>query len=163
MYFSTGNDGPCAVSEPYAVSLIALRTTDLTLVGYWHVPAAQQGADSDFGATATLFSATINGAQRLLVGAANKNGYYYTFDRTNLAAGPLWRTQVANTGDCPQCGDGSISPSAWDGATLYVAGGATIINGASCSGSVRSLNPANGAVRWARCLQGSNLGRCWAR
>ncbi len=154
IYIATGNSGSCGASEPYTVALVALRAADLSPVGSWRVPGSQQTGDGDFGATPTLFSATINGRLRQLVGAANKNGYYYALDRTNLGAGPLWEDHIAyDSGDCPQCGDGSISPSAWDGETLYVAGGVTTINGVTCQGSVRALNPANGAVLWAHCLQ----------
>jgi hypothetical protein len=90
---------------------------------------------------------------------ANKNGIYYALDEANIANGPVWETQVATNGDCPQCGNGSISPSAWDGTNLYVAGGNTTINSQSCQGGLRALNPATGAVRWAQCMtEGPVLG-----
>jgi len=93
-----------------------------------------------------------------MVGIANKNGYYYALDRTNLPAGPVWEERIASdASDCPQCGDGSISPSAWDGTTLYVAGGNTIINGATCRGSVRAVDPTTGNVLWAHCLLGGTV------
>ena len=41
----------------------------------------------------------------------------------------------------PQCGGGSIASSAWDGHTLYVAGGRTSINGTACQGSLRAITP----------------------
>ncbi len=149
VYFATGNSGACATHELYGDAIVALNTADLSLISFWTVPSSQQTGDGDFGSTPTLFTA----GSRKMLGLANKNGYYYALDRTNLAAGPVWEERIAfDTGDCPQCGDGSISPSAWDGTTLYVAGGNTTINGSACQGSVRGLNPTNGSVLWAHCL-----------
>ncbi len=37
---------------------------------------------------------------------------------------------------------------AFAGGTLFAAGGKTTINGTSCPGAVRALDPANGAVIW---------------
>jgi outer membrane protein assembly factor BamB len=94
-----------------------------------------------------------------LVGAANKNGVYYAFDRTDIGSGPLWRAQIAVGGACPQCGKGSISSSAWDGTMLYVAGGNTTINGNNCKGSLRALDPSTGHFIWEHCLnEGTVLG-----
>jgi outer membrane protein assembly factor BamB len=149
IYFATGNGCP---TDPNSSALEAISAGDLSLVDRWQVPVAQLGADSDFGSTPTLFTATISGATRQMVGVVSKNGYYYAFDRTNLSAGPVWSVVIAVGGDCPDCGDGSISPAAWDGATLYVAGGNTTIGGVACAGSVRAVNPATGAFLWERCM-----------
>lgn len=148
VYFVTGNNGSCSSSEPYTVSIVELHASDLSFVGSWAVPANQQGADSDFGSTPTLFQTTINGATVKMVGVANKNGIFYAFKRDALNSGPVWQAQVANGGDCPQCGTGSISPAAWDGTRLYVAGGSTSINGSSYKGSLRALDPASGKFLW---------------
>jgi hypothetical protein len=121
-------------------------------MGSWQVPAAQLGPDSDFGSTPTLFPATIGGAVHHLVGAANKNGIYYALDEANINNGPVWTAQIAVGGPGPESGDGSISPSAWDGTTLYVGGGNTTIGGQSCQGGLRALNPATGAFIWERCM-----------
>lgn len=151
-YFATGNGGDCATAEPYASSVVAVRLSDLSLVASWQIPASQQVGDGDFGSTPTLFTVGAGAGARALLGVASKNGYYYAFDRATIAAGPIWEDQIAAGGGCPECGDGSISPSAWDGSTLYVAGGNTTVAGASCKGSVRALDPATGAYRWQRCL-----------
>jgi outer membrane protein assembly factor BamB len=151
LYVSTGNEGTCSTSEPLADALLALSTTDLSLEGAWQVPSSQQITDGDFGTAPTLFQATIAGVQHQMLGLINKNGMYYAFDRTNITAGPLWQTQLA----APPLGGGignNISSSEWDGTTLYAAAGMTTINGTSCSGSVRALNPASGAFLWQDCL-----------
>ncbi|HEY6284733.1 MAG TPA: hypothetical protein VIX20_03660, partial [Ktedonobacteraceae bacterium] len=49
-------------------------------------------------------------------------------------------------------GSGSISPSTWDGNTLYVGGGRTTINGQNCHGGLRAINPANETVIWEQCM-----------
>jgi eukaryotic-like serine/threonine-protein kinase len=43
------------------------------------------------------------------------------------------------------CGQGAISSAAWDGGTLFIAGGHTTINGTACLGSVQAVDPATGA------------------
>jgi hypothetical protein len=76
------------------------------------------------------------------VGAVNKNGLYYVFDQNNIAAGPVQRIRIS-TG-LPNAFKGqSISPSSWDGNTLYVAGGNTTINGTAYTGAVRAFDPNN--------------------
>jgi outer membrane protein assembly factor BamB len=102
--------------------------------------------DGDFGASPTLFPATIGSTQYKMVGLANKNGIYYAFDRTNISAGPLWEVRLAITPGP------SSSSSAWDGTTLYVAAGTATVNGTSCAGSLSALNPATGASLWQDCL-----------
>src|SRR5579863_861304 len=152
LYFVTGNGGSCSKPEPYGIAIVELHTSDLSFVDSWQVPSSQVGTDSDFGTTPTLFKATINGVSTLLVGAPNKNGIYYTFKRDALSKGPVWETTIAIGGYCPQCGDGSISPSAWDATTLYAGGGNATIKGASCAGSLNALNPATGGFIWKDCF-----------
>lgn len=152
LYFATGNGNPCLLPEPYAVAIVKLRASDLSIISSWQVPPDQQVTDSDFGSTPTLFTATINGSLHKLVGVGNKNGNYYAFDRTNLSQGPVWVDNVAVGGSGPWFGQGTISPSAWDGTTLYVAGGQTSINGQRCPGGLRAINPATGAYLWQNCL-----------
>src|SRR5207244_5741810 len=122
-----------------------LRASELSVLGHWQIPAAEKTTDGDFGAAPTLFSGTVTpgGTVRSLVGIPNKNGIYYVFDRSQVSAGPVARLQVAVGGGGPLSGSGSISPSAWDGTTLYVAGGNTNINGTSYAGGVRAFNPNN--------------------
>ena len=51
------------------------------------------------------------------------------------------------------CGDADISPSAYDGHHLFVGSGQTQVNGVTCAGSIRELEPATGSTVWADCLQ----------
>ncbi len=152
LYVSTGTHASCANAGNLAMGLLALHTTDLSLVGSWLVPLAQGPGDSDFGGTPTLFQATIGGTTHQMVGLVNKNGVYYAFDRANVSAGPLWHFQVSF--GIAGGGGNNFSSSGWDGSRLYVAGGGTTINGARCSGSLRALNPATGQPIWEACLGG---------
>lgn len=151
LYVGTGSPDAagCPSSEPLAPDLLELNASNLSLIGEWQVPKADQIADSDFGATPTLFEA--NGTP--MVGIVNKNGVYYAFDRGNLDAGPVWSTRVSY--------ERSVQPlgvAAYDGSDLYVSGGEVVIDGVTCLKSMWKLNPANGAVVWNRCELDGGLG-----
>lgn len=156
VYLSTGTEGHCAKGE--AIGVVKLRLSTLAYQSSWVIPLADRVHDSDFGATPMLFTATINGTLHQMVGVPNKNGVYYAFDRTKLSNGPLWTANIATGGACPQCAQGSISSSVFDGSQLYAAGGSTTINGTNCKGSLRALNPANGSFLWQTCLGGTVMG-----
>jgi polyvinyl alcohol dehydrogenase (cytochrome) len=157
-YFVTGNAGFCNNPENLAVAVIQTNSS-LNLLSSWQVPSASlPNDDSDFGSTPTLFHASISGVVHQMVGVQNKNGIYYALDRSAISRGPVWQQQMADGGECPECGDGDISPSAYDGQHLFVGGAQTQIGGASCAGSIRELEPATGKTVWADCLQSSVLG-----
>lgn len=158
-YFATGNAGFCGSPESLAVAVIKTNSS-LNLLSSWQVPSASlPNDDSDFGSTPTLFHASISGVVHQMVGMQNKNGTYYAFDRSAISRGPLWQQQMAGGGDCPECGDADIAPSAYDGHHLLVGSAQTQINGANCAGSIRELQPATGRTVWADCLQsGAVLG-----
>lgn len=155
VYIATGNLGPCASNEPYAMALVELRASTLQVTGVWQVPQSEMvgDGDSDFGSTPTLFSANVNGATRQMVGAINKNGLFYAFVRGALGNGPVWQDQIATGPSCSTCdGAGTIAPAAWDGTHLYIGGGNTTINGNFCQGALRALDPSNGNYIWEHCL-----------
>ncbi len=153
IYFATGNNNThCRSAEPLAVAIVKVSPS-LTLISHWNVPLSQHGPDSDFGTTPTLFTATIHGTATPMVGLQNKNGVYYAFRRSALDSGPVWETRIATAGSCPECGTGDISPSAWNGSTLYVAGGHVTMSSGFCAGSISAINPATGAAIWRKCLQ----------
>jgi hypothetical protein len=138
--------------------MIELHASDLSYVGSWQLPPSQWVGDStDFGASPTLFQAKINGVLEYLVGANNKNGKFYAFERGNITNGPIWEDQIAAPGRCPLCGQGAISSAAWNGSKLFIAGGITTINGNSCLGSVQEVDPGTGAILWQRCLNDGSV------
>jgi polyvinyl alcohol dehydrogenase (cytochrome) len=154
IYFATGNAGWCGNPESLAAAVIQTNSS-LNLLSSWQVPSAQlPNDDSDFGSTPTLFRASISGVVHPMVGIQNKNGTYYALDRSAISRGPLWQQKMAAGGECPECGDADIAPSAYDGQHLLVGGAQTQIGGVTCAGSIRELQPSTGATVWADCLQG---------
>jgi hypothetical protein len=152
IYVTTGTPNNCKnPGANLAPAIVKLRASDLSILSYWNVPVSeQQFGDEDFGGTPTLFTGTINGVQRPLVGALNKDGLFFAWDRSNLAAGPVWQSTIADPSGSPR----SILSAAWDGKYLYIGGGGAIINGASCYGNLDALDPNTGAFVWRSCQQG---------
>jgi outer membrane protein assembly factor BamB len=153
IFVSTGtlNDHTQTQSQ----GIVALNATTLQYVSSWQLPFAVSVLDSDWGTTPTL---TTDAAGDQLLSVANKNGILYTFNRNNLAAGPIWQHQVAIGGDCPTCGDGTIASGIFANGTLYYAGGRNVQNGTGAGGSITAFNPGTGAVLWSRQTEGPILG-----
>jgi polyvinyl alcohol dehydrogenase (cytochrome) len=159
VYVTTGNAGDCPAdpTEPYSEAIVRLRASDLGVVDVWQTP--NNLGDNDFGATPTLFSGKIGGLPRNLVGAVNKNGYFYALDRDHLADGPVWTDFIGVPGLCGSCYAAYLASAAWDGSSLYVGGDQAVIAGQNCPGSLRALDPDDGTERWTDCLtQGRVLG-----
>jgi outer membrane protein assembly factor BamB len=158
IYFTAGTQGgntggTCKETNP--IGIVKLNASTLQYVSSWQIPTIQRlTKDADFAGTPTLF--TANGQN--MVGAVDKNGYFYAFSRASLSNGPAWSVQIAGHGACPQCGQGSISSAVWDGTTLYIAGGITTINSVTCGGSVRALDPTNITFLWEECLPKTVIG-----
>jgi outer membrane protein assembly factor BamB len=132
---------------------VALNGTTLKVVGSWQIPH-NSPADSDFGASPTLFTAVLPGSSKpvAMVGACNKNGTYYALKANDLAAGPVW-SEVIYPG-LDEC----ISAAAWNGHDLFFGSPTTIIAGTKYVGSVRKIDPATGAVIWSTALPGQVFG-----
>jgi outer membrane protein assembly factor BamB len=154
LYLTTSNASDCGVTEQYAMSMVELHADTLSIVGSWQVPASEAVADGDFGSTPTLFTAQLEGVSRELVGAVNKNGIFYAFQRGEISAGPVWHVRISSStvAGCNQCPSGDEATAAWDGSLLYVGSTSTTIEGKFCYGSVRALNPATGTFLWQLCL-----------
>jgi outer membrane protein assembly factor BamB len=100
----------------------------------------------------------VQGVSAPLVGACNKNGRFYALNRQHLSRGPVWSVRVGaaahtNQGMC-------LASAVWNAQAgqLYLAGNTTTINGHTYAGSVREVNPATGATRWATGLGWEILG-----
>ncbi len=157
VYLATGTEGHCTKGSE-AIGIVKLKLSTLAYQSSWVIPLADRVHDSDFGATPMLFTVTINGTVHQMVGLPNKNGVFYAFDRTNIGGGPLWTKTISTGGACPQCAQGSIASSVFDGSRIYAAGGITTINGQNCKGSLRALNPVDGSFIWETCLKGTVMG-----
>lgn len=158
IFFTTGNPGHCWRREQLAQAFVEVKASNLAVLASWSIPRRQQVYDSDFGATPTLFRATIRRSKDLLVGAVNKNGIYYALRRRHLKKGPVWTFRVGVGGSNPGEGRGDIAPSAWNRFHLFVAGGHAFIGGRYCLGTLNALNPGTGRPIWRDCLPGPVLG-----
>ncbi len=155
IFIGTSND---FCSSRLQDAILRLNPSTLRVTSLWQVPSSQHPADSDFGATPMLFSATIGTVTHQLVGAENKNGTYYVLDRDNLAAGPVWTFAAASTTTIASQACGNVDPissSAWAGAgsPVMVAGLST--SGSSCIGTLAALDPSTGQTEWQIALPGS--------
>jgi polyvinyl alcohol dehydrogenase (cytochrome) len=102
LFYDTGNNYTGDAS-PLSDSMIAVNAQTGTLLwskqilnnDIW-VPAHPIGPDWDFSAGPQLFTGTVNGQTRQLVGAGAKSGIYWAFDRqTGQIA---WATGISNGG-----------------------------------------------------------------
>lgn len=133
-------------------SIVRLDLQTLAIEDTWKVGPDDSMWDADWGSSPTLF---VDANGRELVGAGHKDGNYYAFLRSSLTAGPVWKAEVAASGDQPQSGDGTLSTAAFDGTRLYVGGG-TPPNAADSEvhGSVAGIDPTSGKVLWRQAFPG---------
>ena len=153
IFVSTGTLNDHTQTQSQAI--VALNATTLQYQSSWQLPFEASVMDSDWGTTPTL---TTDSAGDQLLSVANKNGIVYTFNRNNLAAGPIWQRQIAIGGDCPTCGDGTIASGVFANGVLYYAGGNNVQNGRGSGGSITALDPKTGNVLWSRQTEGPILG-----
>lgn len=154
---TTGNGYKNSGEPRYDDSIVALNPGTLTVDDSWQVPLGQQINDGDFGASPTVWTATINGVPTPMVGACDKNGTYYALAQDDLSAGPVWQATITvpYPGGARECASAAIS----DGNQLIIGGGAaTTINGVTYPGSVQALDPATGQPLWQTGLQGTIVG-----
>jgi len=92
-----------------------------------------------------------------MVGACNKNGEFYAFRQSDLHDGPVWQDNLGQQGTIGE--DACFAAAVWTGSQLLLSGsGQTTIGGLTYDGSVRSVDPATGAVRWQTGLPAGVLG-----
>jgi outer membrane protein assembly factor BamB len=134
-------------------SIVRLKLDTFEIEDRWKLPnGSDEYWDGDWGSSPTLFT-DANGRQ--LVGAGQKDGGYYAFDRNDLAAGPVWVAPIAIRGDVPQNGEGTLSTAAFDGKRIYVGGGMPRDNvDTSVRGAVNALDPATGRILWRHTFAG---------
>ena len=143
IYVTTGTQNQ--IWQTLSQAIVAIDANSMQIKSSWQIPISQSGGDYDWGNSAVLFT---DAHGRRMVAATNKNGFTYAFDRANLSAGPLWEQQTGRGGECPPCGDGSVSSGAFAQGMLYMAGGYTTIHGIGDPGAVRAIDPATGKYQW---------------
>ena len=118
----------------------------LKVLSAWQLPAQSAAHDGDWSTTPTVFK---DAHGRTLVAAGAKDGLFRAFDSNRIGDGPIWQFRVADEGECPLCGEGTISSSAYAYGRLYVAGGHITINGERLDwGTASALDPSTGQVIW---------------
>jgi regulation of enolase protein 1 (concanavalin A-like superfamily) len=135
--------------------VIGINASTLAVTDYYHLPENQAVADSDWTTSTGLYTGS-DGTPMLVT--TDKNGVTYAFNRTNLAAGPLWQHQTAIGNDCAVCGYSTVSSAAIAQGVVYQAGGAVNINGTGYAGSVQALNATTGALLWQHMEAGPVIG-----
>lgn len=154
IYITTGTES--LSTQSYAQAFVELDATTLAVKDYWKLPQAVAVVDSDFGTSPTLFQ---DATGTPMVGATNKNGYFYAFKRDHLSSGPVWQALIAIGGDCPvPCGESTVSSASFGNGALYAAGEDTSINGVGYRGSIRAINPTTGAFLWQHGTVGPVVG-----
>jgi len=153
VFVSTGTINDYTQTQSQAI--VALDAGTLAYKSSWQLPFESAVQDSDWGTTPTLVT---DAKGDKLLSAANKNGIIYTFNRNNLAAGPVWTRRIALGGDCPTCGDGSIASGVFANNVLYYAGGNNVANGHGSGGSISALDPATGNLMWTRQTEQAVIG-----
>ena len=111
IYVTTGTPNGCNTPE-MSPAIVKLRASDLTILSSWTIPQSELYSTIRTSARPRRSSPPPSMAcSRSLVGALNKNGLFYAWDRNDLAAGPVWQTRIAD----PAGGPLSIVSAAWDG------------------------------------------------
>jgi outer membrane protein assembly factor BamB len=163
VYVTTGNAVEATPNhiKGDSYSLVKLDRATLAKEGIWTAPSAAasfaEGLDQDFGGSPTLFARTVGASNQAMVGACDKDGYYYTLDRATMALQWKFKIGVDNLFNRSHGFNACIDSAVWDStAKQLVIGGnqpATPIDGdASAFGSVRALRPGDGAVIWDNAL-----------
>jgi polyvinyl alcohol dehydrogenase (cytochrome) len=157
VWATTGSTTPPPAPQGESYSMLQLDASTLTENGVWTIPLIDRGFDADFGASPTIFTATLAGTPTQMIGACNKNGFFYAFRATNVAAGPVWKTKIG----IGQGGAGAkacLAAAIWDGSNLFLGGNPVVLNGTKYEGSVAELDPSTGAIIWQTGVAGVVLG-----
>jgi outer membrane protein assembly factor BamB len=114
-YAATGSGDPGVTANTN--SLVKLDGNSLQELGSFHLPPADTTAeDPDFGSSPLVFAASLGGRTTELVGACNKNGYWYTLRTSDMSL--LWKLKVGTATDGAMRARGGI----FDGPRLFVSG-----------------------------------------
>jgi outer membrane protein assembly factor BamB len=158
VYVTTGNgDQTPGALQGDSISVVRLNADTLAKEGIWTCASPQPGCsvpnDTDFGGSPTLFTANLSGVDTPMVGALDKNGFYYAFKQAPVG-GNLQLVWSMNTGK-------SVSAAVWNGSHLFVVGfdsKGIVINGITYPNAVRELDPSDGHVIWETGIASAGLG-----
>lgn len=154
---TTGNGADDVPQVDWSDSVVRLDGAALGVLDGWQVPATQREVDSDFGGSPTLFTAVLNGSSTPMVGACNKNGFFYALRQSDLHDGPVWQFDLGPSGTYGN--DRCFAAAIWDGTNLLLSAATPAGVGThTFQGSVTSVDPSTGAIRWQTGLAGAIVG-----
>jgi hypothetical protein len=146
VFVTTGNGNELVpTTQGLSNSIVRLDPVTLKPISHWTVPNIAT-VDDDFGSSPTLFSATIDGKVTPMVGACNKNGYFYAWSQKQLAKGPVWSDQLGNPAQQPN--NACLATASWDGTDLIISANSSTASGVGYPSVSRKLDPTTGAVVW---------------
>jgi outer membrane protein assembly factor BamB len=148
VYASTGSADPGVTAD--SNSIVKLDAATLQELAVFHPPASDLNAagDPDFGSSPIRFAATLNGVLTDLVGACNKDGFFYALRTSDMSL--VWKRKVGTA--TADGGDACIGNGAFDGDRLFLPSNNTTLGTTAFQGAVRSLDPATGNTVWERGL-----------
>lgn len=150
IYVTTGSAH--SFDDGDAFSMLRLDLDTLDIEDRWKLPHDSYTWDADWGSSPTLFT---DASGRELVGAGQKDGGYYAFERDDIASGPVWVAPIAILGEVPQAGEGTLSTAAFDGTTLYVGGGTPPGTAdTTVLGGISAVSPSDGTILWRHTFDG---------
>ena len=146
VFVTTGNGNQMQPnSQGLSNSIVRLNPTTLKATAHWTVPGIAT-LDDDFGGSPTLFQATIAGKVTPMVGACNKNGFFYAWSQSALGKGPIWSDQLGNPAMQPN--NACLATAGWNGADLFITTNSSNISGVTYPAVARELDPATGRYLW---------------
>jgi outer membrane protein assembly factor BamB len=156
VWVTTGDPAASSPQVGDSYAIVRLAASTMVKQDIWRTTDTAV-EDFDFGSSPTLFPGTVAGKAEALVGACNKNGTFYVWNRNALAAGPVWSKQV---GDSSTGFSACLTSAAYDSslARLFIAGNGTTIGGTTVAGALRAVNPSTGAYLWEQPLDCVPLG-----
>jgi outer membrane protein assembly factor BamB len=136
LYATTGN-GPLGSGAQQLLgdseSILKLSPS-LNLLQRFQVPTADEGFDTDFGASPVIFGS--------LVGACNKNGVFYALHQSTMTL--AWKKTISGPGGGnTEC----IASPVWDGQHLFFGTPAVTLGSTSYVGTVQERN-SDGQLLW---------------
>jgi polyvinyl alcohol dehydrogenase (cytochrome) len=149
VYVTTGTGEQDAELGIWGGTLMSLDATTLGPKHYYFMPTNSVEDDIEWGSSPTLYTGR-DGRKR--VAATGKDGVLYGLSADDLSL--LFQTKIALGCICPECGCGSLSTPAFDGTALYLGAGVADPE-LFDSGSVYSINPDDGSIRWVRTTPGT--------
>jgi outer membrane protein assembly factor BamB len=149
IFVTTGTGEQDADIGLWGGTLLRLHAETLKIEAYYFLPTNNSETDIEWGSSPVAFK---NADGVPMVAASGKDGILYALKQEDLSV--EWTRQVALGCICPECGCGSLSTPAFDGATLYTGAGASE-DADTEAGTVYALDPSSGNVIWRQLLEGT--------